>query len=158
MSGADVRRLQALGLLLETERVPGRETSLVALCAVGALEGGLSVALDVRPDELLGPLCQRMGGAAQRLRVVEVRAAPAELWVWVEEKEERWLVPDVPALARALNRCYRAAPAVRAIALLGEGDEAYQLWCIPKAALGVLLGEGLLQAENSEELSALLPH
>jgi hypothetical protein len=156
MSRADVRRLQALGLVSEAERIPDEATSLRALCAAGALEGGLSVASDVRPDEVLGPLCQRIGGAAQRLRVVEVRTAPAELWVRVQDKEERWPVPDVPALARALNRCYREAPAVRAIALLGEWDEALQLWCIPKDALGVLLGEGLLQAENSEELSALV--
>lgn len=154
MRGADVRRLAALGLVSTAEAIPAGEPSLAALCAAGVLLGGLSVAADVRPDELVGPLCQRI--SAQRLRVLDARTSPPELWVQVGETQERWPVPDVPALVRELNRCYRRDSTVRAIASLGEWDEARQLWCIPKGALGALLGEGLLQAENSEELSALV--
>ena len=154
MKAADVQRLEALGLVSGAERMAGRSSSLPALGAAGVLVGGLSVAADVRPDELLGPLCQRIG--AQRLRVLDARTAPPELLVRVGEREERWPVEDVAALVSALNRCYREAPAVRAIAALGDWDDARQLWCIPKSALGVLLGEGLLEAENSAALSALV--
>jgi hypothetical protein len=144
-----------LGLL--TSERPGEGTPpLVALCASGLLRGGLQVALDVRPDELVGPLCQRLGGEALRLRILEVRTSPAELWVRLFEKEARWPVPDVPALLRALNLAYRRVPTVRAVALLGTWEEAWQLWCLEKDVLGRLLTEGLLEAENSKELSALV--
>ena len=127
---------------------------MLVLCAEGALEGGLSVASDVTPDELVGFLCQRI--EARTLRILEVRTSPPELWVQLEKKEERWPVPDVSALVSELNRAYRRVPSVRAIAVLGDAEDARQLWCIPKGVLRVLLKEGLLQAENSAELSALV--
>jgi hypothetical protein len=46
--------------------------------------------------------------------------------------------------------------AVPAIALLGERDDAWQLWCIPKGRLTTLQTEGFLEVENAEELSALV--
>jgi len=156
MGPVDVKRLRELGLAAPPEGHGAEEPSLLSLCAAGALKGGLSVALDVRPDELVGPLCQRMGGAAQRLRVLEVRTAPPELWVQVEKKEERWPVKDVPALVHALNRGYRGAPSVRAVAYLGAWDDAHQLWCLSKEVLPALFREGLLEAENSRELSVLV--
>jgi hypothetical protein len=105
------------------------------------------VALDVRPDELVGPLCQRLGDEALRLRILEVRTSPPELWVRVHETEARWPVPDVAALVRALNLAYWGVPSVRAIAQLGVWDEAWQLWCLEKRVLRTLLEEELLQAE-----------
>ena len=110
--------------------------------------GGLSVALDVRPDELVGPLCLRMGGAAMNLRVLDSRGAPPELRVRVEGAEMAWKVPDVLALVTELNRCYRRSPAVRTIAWLGELDDARQLWCIPRAALPSLLRQRVLQPDD----------
>jgi hypothetical protein len=154
VQGADVQRLQALGLLTPSESLPAGRPTLLQLCADGALDGGLSVALDVRPDELVGFLCQRI--EARNLRIREVRNDPPELWVQLGKKEERWGVPDLGALVSELNRAYRSASSVRAIALLGERDEAHQLWCVPKAALRALLAEGLLEAENAAELSALV--
>jgi hypothetical protein len=152
----DVQRLSALGLLSANEE-QHEETSLASLCAAGVLQGGLSVALDVRPDELVGPLCQRLGGEALRLRILEVRTSPQELWVRKDEREARWAVPDVPALVRALNLAYRRVAKVRAIACLGVWDDAWQLWCLEKDRLPGLLEEDLLQAENMDELSALGP-
>jgi hypothetical protein len=114
------------------------------------------VAADVRPDELLGPLCQRLGGRARGLRVLDVRQTPPELWVRSGEVEERWATQDVPALVRALNRFYRGAPSVRAIALLGNCDGACQLWCLPKETLSTLLVEDVLDADNIGELTALV--
>ncbi|HYO73928.1 MAG TPA: hypothetical protein VEU33_48455, partial [Archangium sp.] len=50
--------------------------SLLRLCDAGLLEGGLTVAFGVRPDELVGPLTMAMGGAAKRFKVVDVRERP----------------------------------------------------------------------------------
>lgn len=152
--GADVQRLLALGLLAPAESLPEGRPTLLQLCAEGALDGGLSVALDVRPDELVGFLAQRM--EVRNLRILEVRNEPPELWVQLGKKEERWAVPDLAALVSELNRAYRSASSVRAIALLGKRDDAHQLWCIPKAGLRALLEEGLLEAENAPELSSLV--
>jgi hypothetical protein len=145
--------LAALGLLGRPEHAPSDGSSLPALCAAGALEGGLSVALDVRPDELLGPLCLRIGGEARDLRVVDARAHPPELWVQGAGGVERWPTPDVRALVKRLNARFRDSGEVRAVALLGEWAGAQQLWCIPKSALGPLLTKRLLRAENLSELS-----
>jgi hypothetical protein len=147
--------LGSLGLLARPERPSPGPASLRALCAAGALDGGLSVALDVRADEVVGALCQRMGGEAPRLRILDVRVAPAELRVRVGEGEARWPVPNVRALVTHLNRHYRHASGVRAIAVLGEWEEAQQLWCIPRSALAPLRAEHLLQVDNARELAAL---
>jgi len=155
MKPLDVQRLSTLGLLVPEWRPTEAPVAMSALCGAGALLGGLSVALDVRPDELVGPLCQRLGGAALELRILEVRVSPPELWVRLAKKEEHWAVPDTRALVRALNQGYRSVAPVPAIAVLGERDDAWQLWCIPKGRLPTLLKEGLLEAENAEELSAL---
>jgi hypothetical protein len=155
MKPLDVQRLAALGLLVPGWAPAQTPVALAALCSAGALLGSLSAALDVRPDELVGPLCQRLGGAALQLRILEVRTSPAELWVRLAKKEEHWPVPDVRALVRALNQGYRSVAPVPAIAVLGAWDEAWQFWCIPKGLLPTLHTEGLLQAENAEELSAL---
>ncbi len=154
MKRVDVQRLSDWGLLRGPAPLPSANPTLLSLCAGGVLQGGVSVDLDVRPDELLGPLCQRLGGEALKLRILEVRTSPAELWVLRDKKESRWPVPDVPSLVRALNRAYRRVPTVRAIALLGEWEDAWQLWCLEKDRLPALLEEGLLEAET-DELSAL---
>jgi hypothetical protein len=151
----DVQRLSALGLLSPQQALSMSGSTLAGVCAKGGLLGGLSVALDVRPDELVGPLCQRLGGEALRLRILEVRTSPQELWVLREGKEWHWPVPDVPALVDALNLAYRRVPAVRAIALLGKSEDAWQLWCLEKDRLPLLLDGGLLEAENVDQLSAL---
>jgi hypothetical protein len=151
----DVQRMSALELLKARVPLPPGTPTLAGLCAAGVLQGGLSVALDVRPDELVGPLCQRLGGEALQLRILEVRTSPQELWVLRDGKEARWPVPDVPALVHALNLAYRRVPTVRAIVLLGVWDAGWQLWCLEKDRLPALLEEDLLQAETVEELSVL---
>ena len=68
--------LRRLGLLVAGTHFPSGMEALPALCDAGVLEGGLSLALDLRPDELIGPLCERIGGTAQTLRVLDVREDP----------------------------------------------------------------------------------
>ncbi len=155
MMAASIERLVELGLLRAGQRAPDSRPSLRALCAAGVLEGGLSVASDIRPTDLVGPLCSYLGGPAARLRVLEALSEPAEVWVLVGGKEERWPTPDVAALVTHLNRCYRREPQVPAIARLGRWEDAWQFWCISKRVLTVVLREKFFEAENSAELSAL---
>ncbi|MGO8968799.1 MAG: hypothetical protein ACLQDQ_04430 [Myxococcaceae bacterium] len=156
MTPVDLQRLLELGLLRTPPAALKGPLSLLGLCATGALEGGLSVARDVRADELVGPLCSYLGGPAARLRVLDVRREPPELWVRVKGEEACWAIPDVAALVTQLNRCYREQSLVPAVARLGEWEGAWQLWCIRKQALAAVLAEAFLRAENSSELSALV--
>ncbi len=131
--------------------------SLLRLCDEGALAGGLTVAYDVRPDELVGPLTAAMGGAAKRFKVVDVRERPVlELHVLAGDVTERWEVEDLAALVHNLNDLYREAADVRAVALLGEWNDALQLLCVDKRALPRLLRQSFFAPVNQQALSRLL--
>lgn len=130
--------------------------SLLRLCDAGLLAGGLSVALGVRPDELVGPLTMAMGGAARRLKVVDVRERPyLELHVLAGETSERWEVEDLAALVHNLNDLYREAPDVRAIVVLGEWNDALQLLCVEKRTLPRLLRERFFEPRNRDALERM---
>ncbi len=131
--------------------------SLLRLGEAGLLQGGLSVALGVRPDELAGPLTQAMGGAARGFKLVDVRERPVlELHVLVGERTERWEVEDLAALVHNLNDLYREAQEVRAVAVLGEWADALQLLCVEKRALPRLLRQPFFSPVNARQLSGLL--
>ena len=149
-----VLQLKQLGLL---KRAPPKasQKSLVAVCEAGALKGGLSLALDVRPDEAIGPLCAALGGLAKTLRVVDVRKEPFELWVRWGDQEERWDVPDVPALVHNLNDLCREDAKACAIVDLGEWQDALQLWCVPKELLGPLFRQRFFQPRNEGDLQLI---
>ena len=130
--------------------------SLLRLCDAGLLEGGLTVAFGVRPDELIGPLTLLMGGAARRFKVVDVRERPVlELHILAGDVSERWEVEDLAALAHNLNALYREAPDVRAIAVLGEWNDALQLLCVEKRALPRLLRERFFAPRNRDGLERM---
>jgi hypothetical protein len=132
------------------------EVSLLRLCEAGLLEGGLSVALGVRPDELVGPLTLAMGGAARRFKVVDVRERPTlELHVLAGELTERWEVEDLSALVHNLNDLYREAQDVRAVAVLGEWADALQLLCVDKKSLPRLLRQPFFAPVNVRDLTRL---
>ncbi len=139
--------------------VPGEPpaVSLLRLCDAGLLQGGLSVALDVRPDELVGPLTQTMGGAARGFKLVDVRERRTlELHVLVGELTERWEVEDLSALVHNMNDLYRDAPAVRAIAVLGEWADSLQLLCVDKRSLPRLLRQPFFAPVNARYLARLV--
>jgi hypothetical protein len=142
------------------ELVPPAEpphVSLLRLCDAGLLEGGLTVALGVRPEELVGPLTLAMGGAARRFKLVDVRVRPAvELHILAGDVSERWEVEDLPALVHNLNDLYRSASDVRAVAVLGEWQDALQLLCVDKRALPRLLRERFFEPLNREALARML--
>ncbi|MCP3136487.1 hypothetical protein [Pyxidicoccus xibeiensis] len=139
------------------ERVrPGEppHVSLLRLCDAGLLEGGLAVAYGVRPDELVGPLTTAMGGAARRFKVVDVRERPVlELDVLAGDVSERWEVEDLSALVHNLNSLYRDASDVRAVAELGEWEDALQLWCVDKRTLPRLVRQPFFAPRNAAALT-----
>jgi hypothetical protein len=138
--------------------VPGEppHVALLRLCDAGLLHGGLSVALGVRPDELVGPLTLAMGGPARHLKIVDVRERPTlELHVLVGERTERWELEDMAALVHNLNDLYRESEQVRAVAVLGEWADALQLLCVEKRALPRLLRQSFFAPVNSSQLEAL---
>ena len=150
--------LDRLGLLAEGAHVPPGHQQLLALCDDGALDGGLTIALDLRPDELIGPLCERIGGAARTLKVLDVRDDPeVALLVDAGNGEESWEVRDPRDLVERCNDEFRDDTEARAVAVLGEWEDSLQLWCIPKSALSSLLRAPFFQAENRARLSALVP-
>lgn len=139
--------------------VPGEppEVSLLRLCDAGLLHGGLSVAPGVRPDELVGPLTQAMGGAARGFKLVDVRERPTlELHVLVGDGTERWEVEDLSVLVHNLNELYREQPQVRAVAVLGEWADALQLLCVEKRALPRLLRQPFFAPVNARALHRLI--
>jgi hypothetical protein len=152
--------LESLQLLRDPEAaralVPAGErpdVALLRLCAGGQLTGGLCVALGVRPDELVGPLTLAMGGAARRLRVLDVRERPVlQLEVMADALTEKWEVEDLYALVHNLNDLYRDAADVARVAVLGEWQDALQLWCVPRALLPRLLREPFFQPQNRRAL------
>jgi hypothetical protein len=149
--------LQRLGLLSEGAHVPPGQ-QLLALCDAGALDGGLSVALDLRPDELIGPLCERIGGSARLLKVLDVRDDPeVALIIDAGNGEELWDVREPRDLVERCNEEFRDDAETRAVAVLGEWEDSLQLWCIPKRVLSSLLRAPFFQAENRARLSALAP-
>ncbi len=157
-----VTRLRSEGWLRadyedDETRAEGRpDAELLRLCEAGALQGGLSVALDVRPDELVGALCAAIGGGALKLRVVDVREKPAfTLVISFAGVEEKWEVEDARALAHNLNDLFKDDRAARAVAVLGEWEDALQLWCVPKAALARLRAASYFRPENGRDLGPL---
>jgi hypothetical protein len=153
-----LERLEREGLLSERgrERLGADERQILRLCNDGALLGGLSVALDVRPDEAVGPLCVAIGGGARALRVLDVRDRPSpELRVRLGDLEERWELGDVPGLVHNLNDLLRDDREAKAVAVLGEWEDAHQFWCLPKQKLPSLLRAEYFEPRNRAQLEEL---
>lgn len=150
--------LERLGLLAPGAHIPPGAHSLTALCDAGVLEGGLSIALDLRPDELIGPLCERIGGRAAQLKVLDSREDPeVALIVDAGRGEESWDVRDARDLVERCNEEFRDDAEVCAVAVLGEWEDSLELLCIPKRALPALLRAPFFEAENRARLSAQVP-
>ncbi len=133
------------------------DAALLRICEAGGLEGGLSVALDVRPDELMGALCAAIGGGARAVRVADVREAPRfELVISYAGRDERWEVEDAAALAHNLNDLLREDAGARVVAVLGEWEDSLQLWCVPKAKLKQLRGAPYFRPQNAAALWTLM--
>jgi hypothetical protein len=135
---------------------PNAGDGLPALCHAGALLGGVSFALDLQPDEAVGPLCSTVGGSAKSLRVLDVRDEPRrEMEVSVGAKVVRWPLQDIPALVDSVNELFRKDSTALAVVALGEWEQMRQLWCVPKSLLSSLLEQPFVRAENEDALRRL---
>ncbi|MCC6337978.1 MAG: transposase, partial [Myxococcales bacterium] len=109
--------LKALGLL----KGRGAAKSLVRLCHAERLVGGLSVSLRATPDEVIGALAHALGGAATKLKLLDVRTTtPPVLEVQWREVHEQWEVDGLDALVHNLNDLFRDEPDVKVAVVLAE--------------------------------------
>jgi hypothetical protein len=146
--------LKALGLL----KGRGAAKSLVRLCHAGRLDGGLSVSLRATPDEVIGALTHALGGAATKLKLLDVRSTtPPVLEVQWREVHEKWEVEGLDALVHNLNDLFRDEPDVKVAVVLGDWQDMLQVWCVSKAAARTLLDQRVLdEARNAVALRRLL--
>ena len=130
---------------------------LRTLCHHDFLVGGLSIALDVRIDEALGPLLEAMGSAAPMLRVLDVRRGPPQVFVVKQSGvDHQWEVDGLETMIDTLNRAFASDPKVRALVLLGEWEDMIQVWAVGKPSLARLLDHGWFKPSNPAGLRAAL--
>jgi len=146
--GQTLERLQ----LLAKPQPP--EEPLRILCHHGFLAGGLSIALDVKIDEALGPLLETMGGAAQTLRVLDIRGKVFS--IKLEAQQHEWEIDGLESLVDTLNRGFGASPEVKALVLLGEWEDMIQVWAVAKPVLRQLLPLDWFRPSNPPGLKAAL--
>lgn len=124
------------------------------MCHHDFLVGGLSIALDVKIDEALGPVLEAMGGEAPRIRVLDIRGTPPVFSVKVGERRHEWEIDGLESLLDTLNRAFRDDPKVKALVLLGEWEDMIQVWAVPKLVVAQLLGCDWFMPSNRAALTA----
>jgi hypothetical protein len=128
---------------------------LLRLCDAGALVGGLTVDLDVRPDELVGPITALVGGSAVRLRVTDVHdGPPLKLTVFFQDHEESWELEDLYPFVQDVNDLLKDDPRARVVAILGEWEDSLQLWAVEKKKLPWLFKQRWFHPRNRHQLEA----
>lgn len=150
-----MKRVRELGLVKGRGALP---RSLLAACHHGRLDGGLSISLRATPDEVLGPLLHAMGGAARRLKLLDVRTTtPPVLEVAFDALLEKWEVEGVEGLVHNLNDLLRGEAETRLLAVLGEWEDMLQVWALARSPLRALLDARVLDdARNASVLRRLL--
>ena len=145
------QRLEELQLL-QKERPP--QEPLRTLCHHGFLLGGLSIALDVKIDEALGPLLEAIGGPARTLRVLDIQGQVFSVKIGAVRHE--WEIDGLESLIDTLNRGFSRSPEVKALVLLGEWEDMLQTWALPKPVVTALLKEEWFVPSNLPGLKAAL--
>lgn len=148
-------------LLRELRLVKGRGAlprSLLAACHGARLDGALSISLRATPDEVMGPLLHALGGAARRVKLLDVRTTvPPVLEIAFDALHEKWEVEDVAGLVHNLNDLLRDVPDTRLLVVLGEWQDMLQVWALGREPLRALLaGRALDDARNASTLRRLL--
>lgn len=130
---------------------------MLTLCDAGALVGGLTVELDVRPDELMGPITALVGGKGRGVRVTDVRdGPPLELTVFFEDHDESWELEDLYPFVHNINDLLKEDRTARAVAILGEWEDSLQLWAVEKKKLPWLFQQKWFQPRNRHQLEAMV--
>lgn len=129
---------------------------LRALCDHDFLVGGMSIAIDVKIDEALGPLLEAIGGGAPRIKVLDIQGTPPVFTVVVGGQQHQWEIGGLEALADTLNQGFAADAGAKALVLLGEWEDMLQVWAVPKAALAELWRYDWFKPSNPKSLKRLL--
>ena len=141
------QHLTTLGLLRK-EQPP--DEPLRTLCHHGFLTGGLSIALDVKTDEALGPLLDEMG-ANRMVRVLDIQGLVFSVKLGAQEHE--WEIDGLESLIDTLNRAFAPHPEVKALVLLGEWEDMLQVWALPKQVVASLWNEDWFKPSNPPGLA-----
>lgn len=145
-----LQQLAALNLLRK-EQPP--DEPLRTLCHHGYLVGGLSIALDVKTDEALGPLLDEMG-ANRMMRVLDIQGQVFS--VRLGEQQHEWEIDGLESLIDTLNRAFAKRPEVKALVLLGEWEDMLQVWALPKPVVASLWESEWFRPSNPPGLAAAL--
>jgi hypothetical protein len=133
------------------------EEPLRVLCHHDYLVGGMSISLDVKPDEALGQLLLTVGGPAPGLRVLDVVGPrPWIFSVKLADQRHEWEVDGLEALIDTLNIAYAPNPDVKALVQLGEWEDMLQVWALPKPTVSKLLAEEWFRPSNPVALERAL--
>lgn len=143
-----MKRLTVLGLLKDTE-LP-LPSSLVEACHEEQLVGGVSLSRRATPDEVLGPLTFAMGGAAAKVKLLDVRSGPSmTLELRVDGEEDRWKVRDVDDLIEQLGERFLDDDDVKQLVVLGEHEGMLEVWALRPDVLEALLHTRLLDGATN---------
>lgn len=110
---------------------------LRVLCHHGYLMGGLSIELDVKLDEALGPLLEVMGGPARTMKVLDIQGRVFS--VRIGRQLHEWEVDSLESLVDTLNVAFEREPEVKGLVFLGEWEDAQQVWAVSKNVLTELV-------------------
>ena len=99
----------------------------------------MSIALDVKIDEALGPLLEVMGGPARTIRVLDIQGQVFS--VRIGQQQHEWEIDGLESLIDTLNRAFADSAEVNALVLLGEWEDMIHVWALPKATVVGLLTE-----------------
>ncbi len=147
-------RTQTLERLRLLRKPQPPDEPLRTLCHNGYLQGGLAIALDVKIDEALGPLLETMGGAAQTIRVLDIRGRVFS--VKLGAQEHAWEIDGLESLVDTLNRGFAGQGDVKALVLLGEWEDMIQVWALAKPVLQQLLALDWFRPSNPAGLKKAL--
>ncbi len=131
----------------------GKVTSALQLCHAGRLVGGLSISVNALPDEVVGPLVFAYGGGASTLRLDDAFGTrPMQLQIRWGALSEKWEVDDVPGLVHNLNSLFASDVTLPVMLVLGEWEDMWQLWALPRTTARTLLESGRVECRNAGDV------
>ena len=114
----------------------------------------MSIALDVKIDEALGPLLEVIGGLARMIRVLDIQGPVFS--VRIGQQQHEWEIDGLESLIDTLNRAFADSAEVNALVLLGEWEDMIQVWAVGKPSLAGLLEHPWFKPSNPAGLKAAL--
>jgi hypothetical protein len=106
----------------------------------------MSIELDVKVDEALGPLLEAVGGPARTMKVLDIQGRVFSVRLGPVQHE--WELDGLESLVDTLNLAFAAAPEVKALVLLGEWEDMLQVWALPRPVVRTLLAHDWFRPSN----------